>query len=592
MEENKNNNNRENADRNIRHFAVLVIILFALVAVSPWVLSLAFGDDVASEEEGGLTEKRELTEFPVTMSNDWFSRFESFYSDHSPFRNSLIYFETTVSQKYETYYRNNIDPKLTQLFMGDASENASGEEGGNAGDDADEELPTIDMSDFNDLFGNTPTPTLTPEPIGTPSPVPGETPSAEAPATPAPSTSSETAPATGTVTAKPATPTPDGGGRTPAPHEHRYDSGRIVRNATCTEAGERVYTCAECGDTKTEEIPATGHKYSTVKTQNADQEHYGYILSKCSTCGYYNLEITGNKKTSTSYLAPRSAGGAIYGRNDWLFYEGDNSIGYYQGTNVLDNGTMNSWRHTFEKLREACDKKGIHLVVMAAPNKEQAYPEYMPSYQRQSTPKRQEVFLDYMQQHSSVKYLYPLSDLNTAKYLYDVFYKQDTHWNSIGGFMGTMAVYRALGMDTTNLLELTVNETKRTGGDLSNFCGYSTTYTDYQVEYKTNVKVNTKYFPDNSVGSEVELVQFTSDSPNRSKIVVIGDSFRHSMEQYLARDFAKATVCHRSDFYNNHYAVQNALKELSVGDVLLLLAVERYDGDNVNIANSLIGFWG
>ena len=53
-----------------------------------------------------------------------------------------------------------------------------------------------------------------------------------------------------------------------AVHEHDWGEGKITRAATCTEAGEKTYTCA-CGETKVEEIPALGHDYSEEWTIDA-----------------------------------------------------------------------------------------------------------------------------------------------------------------------------------------------------------------------------------------------------------------------------------------------------------------------------------
>ena len=35
----------------------------------------------------------------------------------------------------------------------------------------------------------------------------------------------------------------------------------VTRAATCTEPGEKTYTCSLCGESHTETIPATGHHY-------------------------------------------------------------------------------------------------------------------------------------------------------------------------------------------------------------------------------------------------------------------------------------------------------------------------------------------
>ena len=46
---------------------------------------------------------------------------------------------------------------------------------------------------------------------------------------------------------------------------HQWNSGEITKNATCTENGEKTYTCTVCGKIKAEieTIPPTGHSFST-----------------------------------------------------------------------------------------------------------------------------------------------------------------------------------------------------------------------------------------------------------------------------------------------------------------------------------------
>ena len=59
-------------------------------------------------------------------------------------------------------------------------------------------------------------------------------------------------------------------------HAHAYTE-EVTKAATCTENGVRTYTCS-CGDTYTEEIPATGHSYICTETDDS----YVYI---CENCG-------------------------------------------------------------------------------------------------------------------------------------------------------------------------------------------------------------------------------------------------------------------------------------------------------------------
>ena len=47
-------------------------------------------------------------------------------------------------------------------------------------------------------------------------------------------------------------------------HVHSFDEGKVTTEPTCTEPGVKTYTC-ECGETKTEEIPALGHDFDEGK---------------------------------------------------------------------------------------------------------------------------------------------------------------------------------------------------------------------------------------------------------------------------------------------------------------------------------------
>lgn len=47
---------------------------------------------------------------------------------------------------------------------------------------------------------------------------------------------------------------------------HSWDDGVVTREPTCTEAGVKTFTCSQCNNTKTEPIPALGHKWGDWET--------------------------------------------------------------------------------------------------------------------------------------------------------------------------------------------------------------------------------------------------------------------------------------------------------------------------------------
>ena len=59
--------------------------------------------------------------------------------------------------------------------------------------------------------------------------------------------------------------------------DHTWDNGVVSKDPTCTEKGSKTYTCAVCRETKTEEIPTTGHQNKEVRDKKA---------ATCTKAGY------------------------------------------------------------------------------------------------------------------------------------------------------------------------------------------------------------------------------------------------------------------------------------------------------------------
>lgn len=71
----------------------------------------------------------------------------------------------------------------------------------------------------------------------------------------------------------------------PVQHTHSWDAGTVTKEPTCTEAGEKTYTCS-CGETKTEALPSLGHDWSDwILITDATTEHDGLKERTCSRCG-------------------------------------------------------------------------------------------------------------------------------------------------------------------------------------------------------------------------------------------------------------------------------------------------------------------
>lgn len=83
----------------------------------------------------------------------------------------------------------------------------------------------------------------------------------------------------------------------PVTEDHKWNDGVVTKAATCTEAGEKLYTCTVCNKTKTETIEATGHDWNETTTP-ATCGKAGSVDRTCKACGVTehvkDLPATGN----------------------------------------------------------------------------------------------------------------------------------------------------------------------------------------------------------------------------------------------------------------------------------------------------------
>ena len=101
---------------------------------------------------------------------------------------------------------------------------------------------------------------------------------------------------------------------------HKWDSGKITKEPTCTEEGVKTFECTVCGKTKTEKVEALGHDWNNDFTvdKEATCEETGVKSIHCKRCDE-RKEITtipakghvaGEKKIENATEAVCEAGGS------------------------------------------------------------------------------------------------------------------------------------------------------------------------------------------------------------------------------------------------------------------------------------------
>ncbi len=497
-----------------KFFAKLKIGIFMAVLVLPgviWYGVSVLSPETVAEWDFDLGENRAKAELPTEIwEADFTQKLEAYYNDNVPFRSALIDSQRKLTGSMEAVYTNQLQARLSELFYGKQEDTSM---------------------DIGNLIAG-----------GAPEDTPAQDNTSEPPETVAEEN-----------------------------REHSY-AETVLKEADCVEAGEAEYVCAECGDSYREILPVVAHTPEVVATREADYLSYGYTDYRCLQCG---LEYRGDfqgKLIDNSYLAPTVKGdGVLLGRFDWLFYTGNTSIQYYRGSNILEEEKMAEYLGLMQQLQDICDEKGIQLAFMIMPNREQVYPEYMPTYEIVDSYKRVDRFADYVQENSELSVVYPLEELKAAELYWQTHYKYDTHWNNVGAYIGTQALYENLGMETISLHDVEKHAVDAQVRGLIALGGLdSAKYppdVDYVIDYRPEVNILSA-----TKGDKLTLGVYytTSDSTNDKKMVMLADSFRVFMIDYLAKDFSKTVIAHRDYIESLHESIQSA-------DVLVIAAVERYD---------------
>ena len=288
-----------------------------------------------------------------------------------------------------------------------------------------------------------------------------------------------------------------------------------------------------------------------------------------------NARIRRALKLDQTALHYMTGSQVIYGKDDWLFYNGtdpESSLPDYLCNNLYTEEELAGIAEGYTALNEKLKAEGIRFVLFIAPNKEQVYPEFMPdSLQPVGKVSRTDQLVSYLRENTDVSVIYAKERLVSEKENgYQVFYRYDTHWNKLGGFVGTQLLNEELKGEYRSLSEADVQAVDgAVPNDLACVIGLS----EALVEPKDLVIEN--YAP--GVTTEItsdnkeplgEYIFFASDAKDPRSLLMIKDSFSVNMMEYLPYDYAETA------FITNSELAKNYIEE-NHPDIVVLEIVER-----------------
>ena len=272
-------------------------------------------------------------------------------------------------------------------------------------------------------------------------------------------------------------------------------------------------------------------------------------------------------------------GKVIIGQSNWL-YLNDANIRYYTGENATAK-IFDVEEHTtsYTKLNELCKKLGKKLIINICPEKEEIYPEYMPTLDKADEREIPLKVRDYLEENTDITYIYAKEDILAKKSNYVLYKKYDSHWNYVGAYLALNRIKEAMGLEVIPLYDLGLEKSHEETCDLAFFGGIPNDTLKPSIDYIITDYKAANDFEKTWIKQDFSSEAFMSTCAKGEdrKVLLIGDSYREAIVPFAVRDF-KEFYC--TSFMNTTAAfVKEQAKRV---DTIIISLVERNETDTLN----------
>ena len=254
----------------------------------------------------------------------------------------------------------------------------------------------------------------------------------------------------------------------------------------------------------------------------------------------------------------------LVGKERWLFYTVYNLTEKYIGIEEYNftEKELEKAKNNLIHFRDELKKKNIDFIFMVCPDKQFIYSEYMPDYiKRKSTKNGTDIFVEYIKNNTDIKVVYPKEELLKYKDKYQLYYKYDSHWNSLGAYIGYTELTRILNIDNKSIESFKILEFDSSSVDRT----LNVFYNNISKMLSLN---NIKYFRDDIIyiledykytltndfelWRENKVLRF--DLYNSNNIMIIRDSYFFEVLHYMSKGFKQVEYIHLDYFKNENIA--------------------------------------
>lgn len=279
-------------------------------------------------------------------------------------------------------------------------------------------------------------------------------------------------------------------------------------------------------------------------------------------------------------LGISSAKEVVIGSDGWLFYTADRILEQHTGADVFTDDELERWVQQMEADRDWLAKRGIHLLILIAPDKNTIYPEKLPDYPRRPGVATRLDQLAARLRRSDLDFVDPRSALLKAKQGgLKVYFEGDSHWTQRGAFIAYSLVMDHVRKKFPNLSANALEDYDVTWGpapaaDLAHLLTLDHDL-HYDVENFLPRGARHELGPRTTSrpGWPWRVVEVSTDLKNRPRLLVMGDSF---IDYVLGPNFLYETF--RDPVWTHHNLGTfdfNLVKETKP-DLVIVEFAERY----------------
>ena len=261
------------------------------------------------------------------------------------------------------------------------------------------------------------------------------------------------------------------------------------------------------------------------------------------------------------------------GKDKWLFY----TVHYNYLTDYFNSAELEIAKNYLINYRNILKKNGIDFIFMVCPTKESIYTEFytkLKTINKTSADK----LVEYLEHNTDLKTVYPKNALLENKNKYQLYYKYDTHWNSLGAYIGYRELTKKLSIYSSELnrfklLEFSPDIRGTNNNLFYNNLAYILGFDKFSFYRDDKIYYLKDYYKDdiNVLDYTKTLYYTNSVSSNEKRIYVINDSYMFEMREYLKSAFKESVFTYDSDITN----ILNNKPDIVIMEMLEMYLKER-----------------